>query len=83
MIVTKKCVNILMPSTPKKIVVSETFFVLERNDNIGAVVEAGDPPGMVPTSTSRMYKEFDNIHMLWMAYGSITMPLTSHLLAQI
>jgi hypothetical protein len=31
-----------------------------------AVVEAQDPHGMVPTSTSSIYKVFDNIHMLWM-----------------
>ncbi len=31
-----------------------------------AVVEALDPPGLVPTSTSSIYKEFDNVHMLWM-----------------
>jgi hypothetical protein len=31
-----------------------------------AVVEALDPHGMVPTSTSSMYNVFDNVHMLWM-----------------
>ncbi len=30
------------------------------------MVEALDPPGMVPTSTLSMYKVFDNVHMLWM-----------------
>jgi hypothetical protein len=30
------------------------------------VVEAPDPHGMVPTSTTSIYKVFDNIHMLWM-----------------
>jgi hypothetical protein len=30
------------------------------------VVEALDPHGMVPTSTSSIYKVIDNIHMLWM-----------------
>ncbi len=29
-------------------------------------VEALDPPGMVPTSPSSIYKVFDNVHMLWM-----------------
>jgi hypothetical protein len=31
-----------------------------------AVVEALDPHGMVPTSTSNICKVFGNIHMLWM-----------------
>ncbi len=30
-----------------------------------AVVEAQDPPGIVPTSTSSIYKMFENIHLLW------------------
>jgi hypothetical protein len=30
------------------------------------MVEALDPPGMVPTSTLSMYNVFDNVHMLWM-----------------
>ena len=30
------------------------------------MVEAIDPPVMVPTYTSRMYKIFDNVYMLWM-----------------
>ncbi len=31
-----------------------------------AVVEAQDPPGMVPTFTSSIYKMFESIHLLWM-----------------
>jgi hypothetical protein len=30
------------------------------------VVEALDPHGMVPTSTSNIYKVIGNIHILWM-----------------
>ncbi len=30
------------------------------------MVEAPDPPGIVPTSTLYMYKVFETIHMLWM-----------------
>ncbi len=35
------------------------------NDHCG-VVKALDPPGLVPTSTSSIYNEFGNVHMLWM-----------------
>ncbi len=30
------------------------------------MVETIDPSGMVPTYTSRMYKVFDNVNVLWM-----------------
>ncbi len=30
------------------------------------MVEAPDPPGIIPTSTPYIYKVFETIHMLWM-----------------
>ena len=39
----------------------------------GALVEAADPHGRIPTSPSKHYKEvmFENIAMLWMGIGEI------------
>jgi hypothetical protein len=39
----------------------------------GALVEAPDPHGMVPTSTSKIYKVFENIQSLWMVFENILM----------
>ena len=39
----------------------------------GAMIEAADPHGRIPTSTSKHCKEvmFENIAMLWMGIGEI------------
>ena len=39
----------------------------------GALDEATDPHGRIPTSTSKYYKEvmFENVAMLWMGTGEI------------
>jgi hypothetical protein len=56
---------------------------LDYNQHHGAVVEAPDQNGMVPTSFSNISKNFEIIHMLWMGSGYIIAPLLPHLLAPI